>query len=117
MQPSLPPRDFTAGPLPGSPFAPPRRIDRIAARRAFVAMKQTFMQVAAGFDDADGHVRWLQHQIRHAHTPQDLWELRGPVFAALRRDEQRGPALRRELRRVLALVFPDTYSTGALTFF
>ena len=88
----------------------PELSDRIEARRAFVEMKRTFMRAAAGLDAYDARTMQLLRKLRQAHEPEDLGALRGPVFAALRRDTVNGPALRQELRGVLDRVFRSTYS-------
>jgi hypothetical protein len=86
------PRNFTAsGPLPLAGM-PQERLARIAARRAFVEMKVGFMDAIAHLDDRHG--RWLQHQVRHAQEPVDLWLLRGAAYRALQ-DEARCLALHR----------------------
>jgi hypothetical protein len=85
----------------------PRSSERVAERRAFVELKRTFLGAVERLDDAEA-LR-LKDALRRAEEPEDLWELRGPVFAALRADPVNGPRLRHELRRCLAAVFPDTF--------
>ena len=74
MQAATEPRHFT----PGAAL-PSDRHARIAARRAFVALKMTFLHA---LEDTPAD-EWLRHQIRSAEEPVDLWLLRAPVFACL----------------------------------
>ncbi|MDP3614649.1 MAG: hypothetical protein Q8R98_22635, partial [Rubrivivax sp.] len=75
----LSPRHFSPGAgLPGSGL-PGDRSARLAARRAFVDLKLTFLHA---LDGAPG-IEWLCTQVRAAEEPVDLWLLRAPVFAAL----------------------------------
>ena len=92
------PRQFSPGAA-----VPAGRSARLAARRAFVDLKVTFMQALADMP----HTDWLHAQVRCAEAPVDLWLLRAPVFAAL---EGAGPDYRerrQRLRRGLDSVFPD----------
>jgi hypothetical protein len=66
------------GSLPGSGL-PADRHARLAARRAFVALKRSYLHV---MEDVPGHAL-LRAQICRAEGPEDLWSLRAPVFAAL----------------------------------
>jgi len=92
------PRHFTPGAgAPGDPGA------RMAARRAFVELKLTFMQALADVPDAT----WLHAQVRSAEEPVDLWLLRAPVFAALAGADPDYRQRRRLLRRGLDSIFPD----------
>lgn len=86
---------------------PQDRAARIAARRAFVAMKQLFMRAVETLTDRKG--QWLRHQVRLADDPIDLWLLRGPVLSALRRDDRVSRNLRAELYRGLDTTFPDAF--------
>jgi hypothetical protein len=109
------PRNFTSTQA-GDNGTPHDRDNRIAERRAFVETKQDFLDVVAALDDADAHTAWLRHQVRHAQSPEDLWLLRCPVFAALRRDPVEGARKRQALRRSLDSVFPGTFcQSGFIT--
>jgi len=105
------PRHFSPGAgLPGAGM-PGDRGARLAARQAFVDLKQTFLHALEDADDAD----WLRNQVRAAEDPVDLWLLRAPVFAALSGAD---PALRhrrQQLRRGLDSVFPDLEPASAFT--
>jgi hypothetical protein len=82
---------------------PQDRATRIAARRAFVEMKQLFLSAA---DDLPGHKgAWLARRIRAAADADDLLNLRVGLVAALREDEERAHALRAELYRSLDRAF------------
>ena len=103
------PRQYMSPPqavaiLPG-PGLPQDRHARIAARRAFVGLKQQFMAATDTLDGLRGD--WLRHQVRQAQEPCDLWLLRGAVFAALERLGSPASRTRRDLDRVLDSVFPD----------
>ena len=84
---------------------PHDRAARIAARRAFVDMKQLFMRAAEHLEHGKG--AWLRAQVRAAEDPTDLWVLRNPLLTALRLEDDRTRALRAELYRSLDSVFPD----------
>ncbi|HSI61014.1 MAG TPA: hypothetical protein VLA16_25880 [Ideonella sp.] len=89
------------------PGLPADRDARIAARRAFVAMKLLFMRAVQALDDRKG--QWLRYQVRLASDPIDLWLLRGPVLGAVRNDDARSRALRAELYRGLDSIFPEAF--------
>ncbi len=90
---------------------PQDRAARIAARRAFVEMKQLFLQAAETVEDRKG--AWLRAQVRQAEDPIDLWLLRGPLLTALRTgDESRTRKIRGELYRRLDCTFPATFGLG-----
>jgi hypothetical protein len=86
---------------------PQDRAARLAARRAFVEMKQLFLRATAPLEDRKGE--WLRHQVRQADDPLDLWLLRGPVLRALSQDDRRHRALRAELYRSLDSIFPEAF--------
>jgi hypothetical protein len=93
-------------PIPGLPGAglPSDRLAQLAARQAFVLLKQTFQQAVDEL--ADEHADWLRRQVRAAEEPGDLWLLRAPVFAALAGADRR--THRQALRRSLGSLFPDS---------
>lgn len=91
--------------LPGAGL-PHDRLARLAARRAFVDLKQDFMHAVAALDDERG--RWLQTQVRQAEEPEDLLLLRGHVFACLSGADAGRTERRRMLRRTLDSQFPDS---------
>lgn len=103
------PRHFTMhaghGTLPGVGM-PGDRMARIAARRAFVGLKQDFMHAVAALDDERG--QWLRDQVRKAEEPEDLLLLRGHVFASLSGQDAVRTERRRLLRRSLDSQFPDS---------
>lgn len=85
---------------------PEERYARIAARRAFVEMKQCFMRATA--DTAGRDRPRLIHAVRQAREAIELWRLRDDILAALPRGCERAAAHRMELHRQLDSVFPDT---------
>ena len=97
--------DMAHGYSPASGM-PADRQAHIAARRAFVDMKQVFMRSVAALVDRKG--QWLREQVRLAQDPLDLWLLRGAVIEALRGNDAATRTLRAELYRSLDTVFPDT---------
>lgn len=119
MTPGLAPRHFVqtglyGRGLPGAGL-PSDRMARIAARRAFVDLKQDFMHAVAALDDERG--RWLQTQVRKAEEPEDLLLLRGHVFASLAGSDAGCTERRRMLRRTLDSQFPDSApQSGFLSF-
>ena len=91
----------------GSPGLPADRAARIAARRAFVDMKQLFIRAVENLEHRKG--AWLRAQVRAAEDPLDLWLLRGPLLAALREDEVATRKLRAELYKTLDQTFPQAF--------
>ena len=85
---------------------PSDREARIAARRAFVEMKQLFLRAVENLEHRKG--AWLRSQVRGAEDPIDLWLLRGPLLAALREDDSTR-SLRAELYRSLDSTFPRAF--------
>jgi hypothetical protein len=97
------PRQFSPGALPQTCGMPGDRSAHLAARRAFVALKLSFMEALQGEPGA----AWLHTQVRSAEEPVDLWLLRAPVFAALAGGDTLHRSRRQMLRRSLDSVFPD----------
>ena len=92
------PRHFSPGAgMPGD------RSAHLAARQAFVELKQTYLHALQGTSDVD----WLRSLVRAAEEPVDLWLLRAPVFAALAGGTLEQRQRRQQLRRGLDSVFPD----------
>jgi hypothetical protein len=89
---------------------PADRAARVAARRAFVDMKQLFMRSVENLQHRKG--AWLRAQVRTAEDPVDLWLIRGPLLAALREDD-RTRSLRAELYRSLDSTFPQAFGAPA----
>jgi hypothetical protein len=105
------PRHFTPGAGLSGAGLPGDRQARMAARQAFVTLKQAFLQ---SLHDATG-AEWLRHQVRGAEEPVDLWLLRAPVFAALAGTDAEQRSRRRQLRRGLDSMFPDPDPASAFT--
>ncbi len=81
---------------------PADRRAHLAARRAFVQLKQSFQQAieAAPGPRAD----WLRQRLRGAEEPADLWQLRAAVFDTL--PAQGSNRLRAALQREIDSTFP-----------
>jgi len=102
-----PPRHFTQGADMGVDGGlPGDRTARIAARRAFVELKQTYLLALA--EASDDEAGWLRNQVRSAEQPVDLWLLRAPVFAVLSGTDPDRRRRRQMLRRGLDSMFMDT---------
>jgi hypothetical protein len=87
---------------------PEDRQARIAARRAFVNLKQTYM---LAIEELPGpRAEWLRFQVRHAAQPADLWLLRAAVFDALPRSGYR--AERHTLQRGIESMFPPSHANS-----
>jgi hypothetical protein len=85
---------------------PGDRQARIAARRAFIDLKQTYL---LAIEDLPGpRAEWLRYQVRHAAEPADLWLLRAAVFDALPRQDYRSE--RQTLQRGIESVFPPGHA-------
>ena len=99
------PRHYTVGAYTSAASLPGDRQARMAARRAFVDLKQTYM---LALDEVpESQADWLRNQVRSAEEPVDLWLLRGPVFAALEGADPDRRKCRQMLRRGLDTVFAD----------
>lgn len=88
--------------LPGFGM-PDERLARLAARRAFIDLKLSFMRAIA---DIEGHTgQLLQRKVRSAREAIDLWRLRSAVFAALPCSDERSLLHKMELHQQLGSVF------------
>ena len=83
---------------------PADRQARLAARRAFVALKLSFLYVVDGLPGPST----LRRQVRLAESPNDLWALRAPVFAALAGTDAAQTGRRQLLNRSLDSMFGPT---------
>ena len=81
------------------------RLARVAARRAFVEMKMTFMRAAADIPGSTGAL--LQRKVRLSTEVIELWRLRGALFAALPHDQGPFDMHRHELMQQLENIFPE----------
>jgi hypothetical protein len=102
------PRQFTPG--AAGLADPAARSTRLAARRAFVELKQVFLDLAAEVEP--GRADWLLQLVRHAEAPVDLWLLRAPLFDALEGPGECRRERRHRLRAGLSRVFPDTTTSS-----
>ena len=90
---------------------PDDRQARLAARRAFVNLKLTYLAVVEALPGP--RADWLRFQIRHAAEPADLWLLRSAVFDALPGRAHR--AERDSLQRGIDSVFPRSGTHSGFT--
>jgi hypothetical protein len=107
MHAQAPRPEFPGAGLPGD------RDARLAARRAFVDLKQTYLLALAELPEGDAG--WLRAHVRQAEEPADLWLLRAPVFAALAGADPERRRRRQMLRRGLDSVFHDSEPPSAFT--
>ncbi len=82
---------------------PQERLARIAARRAFVEMKQFYMSAAS--DIASDTAPLLQHKVRRASEAWELWSLRAVILASLPADHVRTGSHRMKLEREFDSIF------------
>lgn len=85
---------------------PQERLARIAARRAFVEMKQAYMNAAS--DIASATAALLQHKVRRAGEPWELWSLRAVILASLPADNERTVGHRMKLEREFDSIFSSS---------
>ncbi len=91
---------------------PADRAARLAARAAFVELKQLFLRATEPLPDRKG--QWLREKVRLAQDPMDLWLLRGPVLAAQWGDGDPARAMRAELYHGIDRVFPQAFGSPRL---
>ena len=84
---------------------PDERTARIAARRAFVELKASFMDAASDIDGLAGDV--LRRRVRGADEPAQVWRLRAALLHALSPLHPRTPQHHLELTRQLDSLFPE----------
>jgi hypothetical protein len=85
---------------------PEDRLARIAARRAFVELKTSFMRAASDACGPTGEL--LRRKVRDADEALQLWRLRVVLLAALPSGHERTAQHRSELLCQLDSVFPDS---------
>lgn len=83
------------------------KLARVAARRAFVELKNGFMRAAADIEGNVGAV--IQHEVRRSSQVIELWRLRRALFDALADSPRGAEAHRRELMQLL----DDALADGA----
>jgi hypothetical protein len=88
--------------LPGAGL-PQERLARIAARRAFVEMKQSYMSAVSDIASTTGGL--LQNKVRKASEPWELWSLRAVILASLASDHERTRSHRMKLEREFDSIF------------
>jgi hypothetical protein len=80
------------------------RLARVAARKAFVEMKLSFMRAAALVRGSAGPM--LQRQVRLSTEVTELWRLREPLFDGLPRHDPHAAAYREDMQSHLDSAFP-----------
>ncbi len=101
------PRQFLPTPALAGAGLPSDRAAQVAARQAFVGLKQRFIDAVGDLPGPEGD--WLRRQVRATEDPAALWMLRGPVFQALASSGSiEGQRRRAALRRGLDSIFPDS---------
>lgn len=80
------------------------RRGRVAARRAFVALRLSFMRAAADVPGMAGEQ--LQRAVRQASEPIELWLLQTSLLAALPEGCERAPGHSLAMQDALAQVGP-----------
>ena len=85
---------------------PQERLARIAARRAFVEMKQSYMGAVS--DIAGAAADLLQYKVRKASEPWELWSLRAVILASLTADHERTLSHRLKLEREFDSIFSSS---------
>ena len=93
------------------PFSAEQAV-RIAARRALVSLKQSFMRAADELTGPDAD--WLRRKVRQADDSTELWRLRPTIFALLPEDDARSALHRAELNRQLDSIFPESAPMDSL---
>lgn len=94
---------LNADPMPYG--MPDERLARMAARRAFVEMKSSFMRAVAQIEGQAGAT--LQRKVRLSGEVVELWRLRHAVLGALPRDTVESIYMRQELMHQLDSAFPE----------
>lgn len=84
----------------------PEQLTRLAARRALVGLKQSFMRAADDLQGSDAD--WLRRKVRQANDSTELWRLRPTIFALLPDGDLRSELHRSELNRQLDSIFPES---------
>jgi hypothetical protein len=82
------------------------QLARVAARRALVSLKQSFMRATDELQGPDAD--WLRRKVRQANDSTELWRLRPTIFALLPASDPRSDLHRSELNRQLDSIFPES---------
>lgn len=89
---------------------PHDRAARVAARRAFVALKRVFLDAAILLEGSAG--ARLRRRVRLALEPSELLSLQNNLLDALPETDERSAHHRHALYRQLDELFPETALTG-----
>jgi hypothetical protein len=89
---------------------PHDRAARVAARRAFVAMKRVFLDAAILLEGSAGAC--LRRRVRLALEPSELLSLQDSLLGGLPVHDERSRHHRHALYRQLEELFPETALTG-----
>lgn len=84
---------------------PEDRMARVAARRAFVEMKQCFMRAAEVVPGQTG--QRLQRRVRMSSEVMELWRLSSALFDALPADHPLAAQHRQEVQDQIDSAFPE----------
>jgi hypothetical protein len=88
------------------------RLARVAARRAFVEMKVSFMRAAALVRGSGAPL--LQRKVRSAAEVAELWRLSDSLFDSLPTHDPMAAAHREEIQYHLDSAFPSTSASTPL---
>ena len=97
------PSELSRKPSAASMGMPAERLAHIAARRAFVEMKQSYMDAAS--DIASTTAELLRSRVRKASEPWELWSVRAVILASLTADHERTLSHRMKLQREFDVIF------------
>jgi hypothetical protein len=89
---------------------PHDRAARVAARRAFVAMKRVFLDAAILLEGSSGAC--LRRRVRLALQPSELLSLQATLIDGLPVNDERSRHHRHALYRQLEELIPETALTG-----
>jgi hypothetical protein len=92
--------------MPCAVGMPQDRLARVAARQAFVDLKQDFTVAVAGIPGPRGE--WLRQVIHRAEEPWALWRARAILFEEIRGNDPDACTVRDSLQTGLDSLFAET---------